>query len=44
MIRFAPIPNLGVSNAIRLALVGWAKTLAGEVASACRCPEGEVLR
>jgi 3-oxoacyl-[acyl-carrier protein] reductase len=29
-----PIPNLGVSNAIRLALVGWAKTLAGEVASA----------
>jgi 3-oxoacyl-[acyl-carrier protein] reductase len=29
-----PIPNLGVSNAIRLALVGWAKTLAGEVAGA----------
>jgi len=29
-----PIPNLGVSNAIRLALAGWAKTLAGEVASA----------
>jgi 3-oxoacyl-[acyl-carrier protein] reductase len=28
-----PIPNLGVSNAIRSALVGWAKTLAGEVAS-----------
>jgi 3-oxoacyl-[acyl-carrier protein] reductase len=28
-----PIPNLGISNAIRLALVGWAKTLAGEVAS-----------
>ena len=27
-----PIPNLGVSNAIRAALVGWAKTLAGEVA------------
>lgn len=27
-----PIPNLAVSNAIRLALVGWAKTLAGEVA------------
>ena len=27
-----PIPNLGISNAIRLALVGWAKTLAGEVA------------
>jgi 3-oxoacyl-[acyl-carrier protein] reductase len=29
-----PIPNLGVSNAMRLALVGWAKTLAGEVAGA----------
>lgn len=29
-----PIPNLGVSNTIRLALVGWAKTLAGEVAAA----------
>ena len=28
-----PIPNLGVSNALRSALVGWAKTLAGEVAS-----------
>jgi 3-oxoacyl-[acyl-carrier protein] reductase len=28
-----PIPNLGVSNAIRSALVGWTKTLAGEVAS-----------
>ena len=28
-----PIPNLGVSNALRLAVVGWAKTLAGEVAS-----------
>jgi 3-oxoacyl-[acyl-carrier protein] reductase len=27
-----PIPNLAVSNAIRAALVGWAKTLAGEVA------------
>jgi 3-oxoacyl-[acyl-carrier protein] reductase len=27
-----PLPNLGVSNAICLALVGWAKTLAGEVA------------
>jgi len=27
-----PIPNLGVSNALRSALVGWAKTLAGEVA------------
>jgi 3-oxoacyl-[acyl-carrier protein] reductase len=29
-----PIPNLGVSNTIRLALVGWAKTLAAEVAGA----------
>jgi len=28
-----PIPNLAVSNALRSALVGWAKTLAGEVAS-----------
>jgi 3-oxoacyl-[acyl-carrier protein] reductase len=28
-----PIPNLAISNALRLALVGWAKTLAGEVAS-----------
>jgi len=27
-----PIANLGISNAIRLALVGWAKTLATEVA------------
>ncbi|HEY6758124.1 MAG TPA: SDR family oxidoreductase [Baekduia sp.] len=27
----APIPNLGVSNALRAALVGWSKTLAGEV-------------
>jgi 3-oxoacyl-[acyl-carrier protein] reductase len=27
-----PIPNLGISNAIRLSLVGWAKTLATEVA------------
>jgi 3-oxoacyl-[acyl-carrier protein] reductase len=27
-----PIPNLGVSNALRAALVGWAKTLASEVA------------
>ena len=27
-----PIPNLGISNALRLALVGWSKTLAGEVA------------
>ena len=29
-----PIPNLAISNSIRAALVGWAKTLAGEVASA----------
>jgi 3-oxoacyl-[acyl-carrier protein] reductase len=28
-----PIPNLAISNAIRLALVGWAKTLASEVAA-----------
>ena len=27
----APIPNLGVSNTLRLALVGWSKTLAREV-------------
>jgi 3-oxoacyl-[acyl-carrier protein] reductase len=27
-----PIPNLGISNALRSALVGWAKTLASEVA------------
>lgn len=27
----APIPNLGISNALRLSLVGWSKTLAGEV-------------
>ncbi len=27
----APIPNLGVSNALRSALVGWSKTLAREV-------------
>jgi 3-oxoacyl-[acyl-carrier protein] reductase len=27
----APIPNLGLSNALRLSLVGWSKTLAGEV-------------
>lgn len=26
-----PIPNLGISNALRLALVGWSKTLAREV-------------
>jgi len=29
----APIPNLAISNALRLALVGWSKTLAREVAS-----------
>jgi 3-oxoacyl-[acyl-carrier protein] reductase len=29
----APIPNLGMSNALRLALVGWSKTLATEVAA-----------
>jgi 3-oxoacyl-[acyl-carrier protein] reductase len=28
-----PIPNLAVSNAIRMALVGWAKTLSSEVAN-----------
>ena len=28
-----PIPNLGVSNTLRAALVGWAKTLATEVAA-----------
>jgi 3-oxoacyl-[acyl-carrier protein] reductase len=27
-----PLPNLGISNTLRLALVGWAKTLAAEVA------------
>jgi 3-oxoacyl-[acyl-carrier protein] reductase len=27
----APIPNLGVSNALRLSLVGWSKTLSREV-------------
>lgn len=29
----APIPNLGISNSLRSALVGWSKTLAREVAS-----------
>lgn len=29
----APIPNLGVSNALRSTLVGWSKTLAREVAA-----------
>lgn len=27
----APIPNLGMSNALRMALVGWSKTLASEI-------------
>lgn len=27
----APIPNLGISNALRLSLVGWSKTVAAEV-------------
>lgn len=27
----SPIPNLGISNALRLSLVGWSKTLAKEV-------------
>jgi 3-oxoacyl-[acyl-carrier protein] reductase len=29
----SPIPNLGLSNSIRSALVGWSKTLATEIAS-----------
>lgn len=29
----APIPNLGISNTLRSALVGWSKTLAREVAA-----------
>ena len=29
----APIPRLGISNTLRSALVGWSKTLAGEVAA-----------
>jgi 3-oxoacyl-[acyl-carrier protein] reductase len=28
-----PIPNLGISNTLRASVVGWAKTLAGEVAA-----------
>jgi 3-oxoacyl-[acyl-carrier protein] reductase len=28
-----PLPNLGISNALRLAVTGWAKTLAAEVAA-----------
>lgn len=28
-----PIPNLGISNTLRAAIIGWAKTLAGEVAA-----------
>ncbi|MCW1411397.1 SDR family oxidoreductase [Rhizobium sp. 1AS11] len=27
----APIPNLGLSNSLRMSLLGWSKTLAGEV-------------
>ncbi|MBB4273608.1 SDR family oxidoreductase [Rhizobium mongolense] len=27
-----PIPNLGISNTLRLSIIGWAKTLAAEVA------------
>ena len=27
-----PIPTIGISNTLRSAIVGWAKTLAGEVA------------
>jgi 3-oxoacyl-[acyl-carrier protein] reductase len=29
----APIPNLGLSNSLRSTLLGWSKTLAGEVAA-----------
>lgn len=29
----APIPNLGMSNTLRMALLGWSKTLANEVAA-----------
>jgi 3-oxoacyl-[acyl-carrier protein] reductase len=28
-----PIPNLGLSNGIRMAVLGWSKTLAAEVAA-----------
>ncbi|MFT9163908.1 MAG: SDR family oxidoreductase [Komagataeibacter saccharivorans] len=28
-----PIPNLGISNTLRMAVIGWAKTLAAEVAA-----------
>jgi 3-oxoacyl-[acyl-carrier protein] reductase len=31
--RLQPIPNLGLSNALRASIVGWAKTLAAEVAA-----------
>ena len=31
----APIPNLGLSNALRLSLLGWSKTLALEVGRDC---------
>jgi 3-oxoacyl-[acyl-carrier protein] reductase len=30
----APIPNLGISNTLRAALLGWSKTLSREVAAA----------
>ena len=30
----APLPNLAISNALRMSLLGWSKTLAREVASA----------
>ena len=29
----SPIPNLAISNTLRISLLGWSKTLAGEVAS-----------
>ena len=31
----SPIPNLGISNALRMSLVGWSKTLAREVGRDC---------
>jgi 3-oxoacyl-[acyl-carrier protein] reductase len=33
----SPIPNLGMSNTLRAALLGWSKTLANEVASSGIC-------